>query len=177
MLIRKAYSSEYEKIRIQRLASYEQYKNLIPSGHWEILKGTLSKESDKRQGVNLFVAEIDGQIAGSVALFPSKATAYEWDTEVLEYPEIRMLAVDARFRGSGAGKALVRHCIEVSRGLGEKRIGLHTGNFMESAMKLYENLGFERFPELDFEPLDDGIIVLAYQLGIPEKQQEDPITS
>ncbi|TWT25441.1 GNAT family N-acetyltransferase [Planomicrobium sp. CPCC 101110] len=177
MLIRKAHSSEYETIRNQRLASYGQYENLISPEHWRVLTGTLSKESDKHPDVSLFVAVIDGQIAGSVALFPPKAKAYEWDTEVLEYPEIRMLAVDSGFRGNGVGKALVHHCIEVSKELGEKRIGLHTGNFMESAMKLYESIGFERVPTLDFEPLDDGIIVLAYQLDLQANKQEAPFTS
>lgn len=95
----------------------------------------------------------------------------------MEYPEIRMLAVGSEFRGNGVGKALVQHCIEVSKEQGEKRIGLHTGNFMESAMKLYESIGFERVPTLDFEPLDDGIIVFAYQLGLQANQQEDPFSS
>lgn len=166
LLIRKAEPNEYETIRRQRLASYEQYKHHIPLQHWHVLEGTLSKESDQRPDVNLFVAVIDGRIAGSVVLFPSKAKAYEWDTDVLEYPEIRMLAVDSEFRGNGVGKALVCHCIEVSKKLGDKRIGLHTGSFMESAMRLYERIGFERMPEADFEPLDDGIIVQAYQLVI-----------
>ncbi|OIK16821.1 hypothetical protein BIV60_02045 [Bacillus sp. MUM 116] len=39
-------------------------------------------------------------------------------------------------------------------------IGLHTGEFMERAMGLYECLGFERLPDFDF----DGIIVKANQL-------------
>ncbi|PSL41331.1 acetyltransferase (GNAT) family protein [Planomicrobium soli] len=166
LLIRKVESTEYETVRQQRLTSYEQYKNRIPLKHWEVLQGTLSKQSDKHPGVNLFVAEIGGQIAGSVVLFPSKAKAYEWDSETLEHPEIRMLAVDANYRGLGVGKALVQHCIKVSKELGENQIGLHTGSFMEGAKKLYENLGFKRMPLSDFEPLDDGIVVQAYQLTI-----------
>ncbi|MDN7242607.1 GNAT family N-acetyltransferase [Planococcus sp. N028] len=153
-------------IRKQRIASYKQFKNLISPEHWSMLQGTLSAESDKRPDVNLFVAEKDGHIAGSIVLFPSKAKAYEWDSSVLEYPEIRMLAVDSKFRGNGVGKALVYYCIDVAKEQGEKRIGLHTGSFMSDAMKLYESIGFERMPELDFEPLNDGIIVQAYQLAI-----------
>lgn len=165
-MIRKAESTEYETVRRQRLTSYAQYKNHIPLKHWEVLQRTLSKESDKHSGVQLFVAIVGGQIAGSVVLFPSKAKAYEWDTDTLKYPEIRMLAVDADYRGLGVGKALVQHCIKVSKELGENQIGLHTGSFMEGAKKLYESLGFKRMPMFDFEPLDDGIIVQAYQLTI-----------
>lgn len=166
LLIRKAHFTEYEQIRKKRIASYEQYKNIIPIKHWDMLQKTLSAESEKLPYVNLFVAEIDSQIAGSIVLFPSKAKAYEWDTSVLEYPEIRMLAVDPNFRGNGVGKALVRHCIEVAKEQEEKRIGLHTGSFMVDAMQMYESIGFKRIPELDFEPLDDGIIVQAYQLTL-----------
>ncbi|WP_256243316.1 hypothetical protein [Bacillus sp. V3B] len=37
---------------------------------------------------------------------------------------------------------------------------------MESAIKLYERLGFERLPQFDFEPANDGIIVKAFRLTI-----------
>jgi ribosomal protein S18 acetylase RimI-like enzyme len=36
---------------------------------------------------------------------------------------------------------------------------------MKSAMGLYERLGFERLPQFDFEPANDGIIVKAYRLS------------
>ncbi len=166
MIIRKAFESEYETIKKQRLASYEPFSKVIPAGHWEILKNTLTSENVKSSGAEVFVSEIDGTIAGSVVLFPSQSKAYEWGTAALEFPEIRMLAVDANFRSKGIGKALVEHCIDLAQKQGYPFIGLHTAHFMESAMHLYKHLGFSRVPSLDFEPLDDGIIVKAFRLNL-----------
>jgi hypothetical protein len=33
-------------------------------------------------------------------------------------------------------------------------------------MKLYERIGFERLPQYDFIPANDGIIVKAYRLSL-----------
>lgn len=166
MFIRRAVENETETIKDMRLSSYSQFKNDISQEHWDILKGTLTSNGDQQAGVDIFVAEIDGHIAGSVVLFPSKSKAYEWDTEAIEYPEIRMLAVDADYRSKGIGKALVQKCIDSARQQNYKFVGLHTGSFMKDAILLYERAGFKRVPELDFVPLDDGIVVKAFRFDL-----------
>ena len=45
-------------------------------------------------------------------------------------------------------------------------MGLHTADFMENAIKLYTHLGFERLPQFDFEPTNDGIIVKAFRITL-----------
>lgn len=166
LLIRKAFNTEYELIKNQRLSSYASYSEVIPEEHWKILKGTLISENAEASGAEVFVSEIERTIAGSIVLFPSKTKAYEWHTETLAYPEIRMLAVDTGFKNKGIGKALINHCIKQAKEEGHPFIGLHTGSFMEDAMRLYEKLGFERVPALDFEPMNDGIIVKAFRLSL-----------
>lgn len=37
---------------------------------------------------------------------------------------------------------------------------------MKNAIRLYEMMGFERVPELDFIPANDGIVVKAYRYSI-----------
>lgn len=156
-MIRHAREDEFEFIRKQRLASYEIYIDKIPAAHWNFLKDGLFSESDRGAGVEVFVCELDNRIAGSIALFPSKAKAYEWDTDVSAYPEIRMLAVEPGFKGKG---------ITHSAGKNYPFIGLHIGSFMAPAMALYEKIGFERLPALDVEPMDDGIVIKAYQRSL-----------
>ena len=63
---------------------------------------------------------------------------------------IRLLAVSPGARGQGIGKALTVHCIERARGLGRARVILHTTRAMQTAWAMYERLGFERFPAIDF---------------------------
>ncbi|WP_442598502.1 GNAT family N-acetyltransferase [Neobacillus sp. D3-1R] len=103
---------------------------------------------------------------GSVALFPAKIEAYEGYIDPLEYPEIRMLAVNPQMRGKGIARALMMECIYRTKATGYHSIGLHTAEFMKDAIRLYEGLGFEHIPQFDFVPLEDGIVVKAYRLRV-----------
>jgi len=166
MIIREAMEKELPYIREQRVNAYVEHAAKIPEGHWQALKQAILSEGDKLPGVERIVAEIDGKIAGSVVLFPANIDAYEGNVDVLDYPEIRMLAVSPEMRGKGVASALVSECIQRVKSRGYQAIGLHTGEFMETAMKLYETMGFERLPQYDFEPANDGIIVKAYRLSL-----------
>ncbi|MCI2253381.1 GNAT family N-acetyltransferase [Domibacillus sp. PGB-M46] len=164
--IRQALPSEKASIRKQRIKSYEEHAKKIPPGHWEALKSAVSSKADEQEGVELIVAVKEGQVIGSVALFPAKSDAYTGLVDMLDYPEIRMLAVDPQARNKGAAKALINECIRRTKESGLPYIGLHTADFMEAAVRLYERLGFERMPQFDFEPANDGIIVKAYRLSV-----------
>lgn len=63
---------------------------------------------------------------------------------------IRLLAVSPAARGMGIGKALTLYCIEQARALGRSQIILHTTRAMLTAWTMYERMGFERSPEIDF---------------------------
>lgn len=166
MIIREAKENELPYIREQRVNAYLEHAAKIPEGHWKALKQAILSEGDILPGVERIVAEIDGEIAGSVVLFPAKIDAYDGNVEVLDYPEIRMLAVSPKLRGKGVASALVAECIQRAKAQGHLAIGLHTGEFMKSAMKLYQTMGFKRLPQYDFEPANDGIIVKAYRLSL-----------
>ncbi|WP_260398271.1 GNAT family N-acetyltransferase [Peribacillus simplex] len=168
LIIRKIEQSEIETVRKKRLECYEEYKNFVSEDHWNALKGTLSSENDLKPGVEIYVAEIDNKIIGSIVLFPGKMEAYEWTTNIPDYPEIRMLAVDKDCRGKGIGRFLVQHCIETSYKQGYKAVGLHTAEFMKGALSLYTKMKFERVPELDFEPANDGITVKGFKYSIQQ---------
>lgn len=164
MKLREARPEELTVLREQRVKAYSPYADLIPSGHWGALRQSLQSEADQFPGAECIVAEFEGELAGSVVLFPPKADAYDGLVDAVEYPEVRMLAVDEAFRGQGVALALIEECIARSRAKGYRQIGLHTGEFMKPAIQLYEKLGFRRVPEHDFQPADDGINVRAYRL-------------
>lgn len=169
MVIRDALLEELEFIREQRVEAYSEYEEVLPRGHFAALKKAISSQGDTGPGVEVIVAEVDGRIAGSVVLFPANTDAYDGHLEELDYPEIRMLAVGKEFRGHGVAFGLVSECIRRSEAKGYSSIGLHTGQFMKNAMKLYEKVGFERLPQYDFEPANDGIIVMAFRLALGTK--------
>ncbi|MDI4649038.1 GNAT family N-acetyltransferase [Cohnella hashimotonis] len=166
MHIRDAAPEERAFIREQRLDAYREHARSIPDSHWQALARAISSEADAQPGAELIVAEADGNIAGSVVLFPANTDAYDGHADKQDYPEIRMLAVSPAYRGKGAASALIAECIRRARASGSGAVGLHTGEFMKDARQLYEKLGFERLPQYDFQPADDGITVMAFRLNL-----------
>ncbi|TSB47444.1 GNAT family N-acetyltransferase [Alkalicoccobacillus porphyridii] len=166
--IQDATKEMYPAIKTQRIEAYRIYKDKLPVDHWKALEQTLSSDADEQEGVELMVAILNEKIVGSVVLFPAKTTAYEFIDE-LDYPEIRMLAVAKEAQGKGVASALVKECIKRTHAKDLPAIGLHTGEFMTDAIRLYEGFGFQRLPEFDFEPADDGIVVRAYHLELAER--------
>lgn len=166
MRIRDALKEERLFIRKQRIEAYSEHAGAISNDHWQALKQAISSEADAQPGVELIVAELEGKIVGSVALFPPQSDAYEGVVDQLDYSEIRLLAVSPEARGKGVASALLSECINRTKEKGIETIGLHTADFMKSAMKLYKEFGFNRIPQYDFEPANDGVIVKAFQLDL-----------
>ena len=165
MIIRDAVPAELSTIRELRLAAYEEHATKIPEDHWQALKKSILSDGDIETGVERIVVEDDGEILGSVALFSPAIKAYDGLLEdELGYPELRMLATSSKARGKGVATLLINECIKRAKENGFSEMGLHTADFMENAIKLYEHLGFERLPQFDFEPANDGIIVKAFRI-------------
>ncbi|HET6872473.1 MAG TPA: GNAT family N-acetyltransferase [Sporolactobacillaceae bacterium] len=160
---REALESEWELLQNQRLNAYSEHSEVIPGAHWEKLKEAITSGAERASGAECLVAEVDGKIAGSVVLCPENTDAYKGLADLSAYPEIRMLSVEKTYRNQGIAEALINECLNRARVRGKIAVGLHTADFMETAMRLYTRLGFERVPEQDFEPANDGIIVKAYR--------------
>ncbi|KSU80381.1 Acetyltransferase (GNAT) family protein [Fictibacillus enclensis] len=163
LVVRTAKEYEFEFLQEQRIKAYSQYEQDVPAAHLQVLLKAISADVSTEEEVEYLVAEWGGEIAGSIVVFPPETDAYDGLTGISTLPEIRMLVVDPSFRKRGIGKALVEECLVRTKAKGYPAVGLHTADFMKSAVKLYERMGFKRLPELDFSPLDDGIVVKAFQ--------------
>ncbi|MEK3980318.1 GNAT family N-acetyltransferase [Psychrobacillus sp. FSL K6-2836] len=167
LFIRDSKEEELAYIREMRLQAYEEHASKIPEAHWNTLKQSILSDADSKPGIERMVAEINGEIVGSVALFAPDKQIYEGLLdEELDYPELRMLAISQQARGKGVATALINECIKRTKEKGFTEMGLHTADFMENAIKLYTHLGFERLPQFDFEPANDGIIVKAFRITV-----------
>jgi len=95
----------------------------------------------------LYVARIEGEIAGCCALRP---------LDNADYPnaaEMKRLYVRPRFRGTGLGRQLAEAALDAARERGYACVLLDTLNDMEAARALYEDLGFEEIPPYYHNPI------------------------
>jgi ribosomal protein S18 acetylase RimI-like enzyme len=109
-------------------------------GDWPTISRGLSRASELATGGELIVATVDGVVAGSVGYFGPGIEKQEWFDR--EWPVIRLLVVDPKYRGLGIGRALTDECIARARRDGARLIALHTTPILDVAFRLYENMGF-----------------------------------
>jgi GNAT superfamily N-acetyltransferase len=150
------------------LASYEQYAAVLPPPLWEAYRQNIVATLAKADPATQIVAEDAGGLAGAVLLYPAGSVMGEpggAPALTLAWPEVRLLAVAPSARGSGIGRRLMEECIRRSRAAGARALTLHTTDMMRVAMRLYERMGFERAPDLDFAPAP-GLLVKGYKLGL-----------
>ncbi|GAA2008425.1 GNAT family N-acetyltransferase [Microbacterium ulmi] len=88
----------------------------------------------RHPSITFWSAWIDGELAGIAALKSLDA----------DRGEIKSMRVDDRFRGSGVGRALLRHVLGQARLRGMSSLWLETGTPAEflPAQRLYESEGF-----------------------------------
>lgn len=89
-------------------------------------------------GLLEWVAVLDGQAVGSVVLSArGDGTAH-----------LSKFFVDARYRGQGIGRALLRHAVGEARVRGYRQLDLETRSLYREAVHLYEESGWVRGPDL-----------------------------
>ena len=88
----------------------------------------------RHPSITFWSAWIGGELAGIGALKTIDA----------DRGELKSMRVDDRFRGSGVGRAILRHIVAAARERGMKSLWLETGSTDEflPARRLYESEGF-----------------------------------
>jgi GNAT superfamily N-acetyltransferase len=95
----------------------------------------------------LFLATVDGEAAGCVALRP---------LDTADYPnaaEMKRLFVRQPFRGTGLGRHLAEAALDAARQCGYASVLLDTLDEMETARAMYEDLGFAEIPPYYHNPI------------------------
>ena len=94
---------------------------------------------------DLWVAEQNGSVVGSIFVMPSEGIAGS--------AQLRMLYVEPSARGQGVGTVLVAQAVNFARDNGYQRMRLWTHTIQESARRIYAAAGFkvvETIPEDNF---------------------------
>ena len=134
-------------------------------GYYEMLAniGSLNEEQDTKV---LVAISAEGELIGGVVYFGDMARYGSGGTATSEKNTsgFRLLAVDLRSRGAGAGRALSNACIQLAKDSGHAQVILHTTLAMQVAWGLYLKLGFERSSDLDF--LQEELPVFGFRLRL-----------
>jgi len=96
------------------------------------------------------VANADGEVIGSVGLYPVDASTCE----------LRKMYLKAEARGHGVGKRLLEHALRRAHELGFSRVTLETASVLEEAIRLYERYGFRRYQASHLSTRCDAAYVL-----------------
>ncbi len=128
-------------------------------------------ELTRTPGTELLVAvSAEGKIVGAVVYFNDIKNYGSGGTATGEQNAagFRLLAVNRMVRGQGIGKLLTNECIDRARTNKLSQLIIHTTMAMQTAWKMYENIGFKRSPDLDFTQGD--LAVFGFRLSLQGQQ-------
>jgi ribosomal protein S18 acetylase RimI-like enzyme len=98
--------------------------------------------ADRANRVTVLGAFVNGELAGTVSLELDDRVNREGRRLEPDEAHIRMLGVDSKFQGQGAGRALMTRCLELAKAAGKREITLSTNPRMLAAQHIYSSLGF-----------------------------------
>jgi ribosomal protein S18 acetylase RimI-like enzyme len=158
--VRPVLPSEYEQAGQLVVGAYRSLPGSRLSDEYAVQLADVASRAGQTEVMVALSNDGDGLI-GCVTFVPDSSSPW---AQLLEHGEagVRMLAVEPRAQGHGAGRALVQACVGRARELHRTALVLHTTPWMTAAHHLYETSGFERIPERDWAPIPGGQL-LAYR--------------
>ncbi|WP_051621161.1 GNAT family N-acetyltransferase [Paenibacillus sp. UNC451MF] len=162
--IRDAAANDKEAIQQVMLASYVQYEAVMSPPRWEAYREGILAAVDSDRALVTIIAERDGVIIGSMQMFVSSEAAYGRPEMEIHSPIIRYLSVLPSVRGQGVATELILESVRRTASLGASVLHLHTSDLMQSAVRLYERLGFERAYDKDF--YNGETLVKSYRMPL-----------
>ena len=167
--IRNAKPSEFEEIGQLMVGVYSQLegfpKESEQPNYYKILANI--GELLTKPETQLLVAVTDNdKIAGAVVYFSDMQYYGSGGTATKEQNAsgFRLLAVDPLTRGQGIGKLLVEECIAKAKDKKHSQMIIHSTKAMQTAWKMYENMGFKRSEDLDF--MQGQLPVFGFRLSL-----------
>jgi len=159
LVVRRAEAADLPAVGAVTVAAYAEFTE----GPDDRYVARLADAAARQREAELWVAERDGEVLGTVTLAPEGSP---W-REVAEpgEGEFRMLAVAPTARRQGVGEALTRLAVDRFRDLGAPAVVLSSLAEMTAAHRVYGRLGFVRVPERDWSPLPH-VHLVAFRLEL-----------
>jgi GNAT superfamily N-acetyltransferase len=165
MRIAVATPDQYEPLGALTVAAYAELPGMGPLGRY----GDELADIGGRGPAAVVLAasdDDDGALLGGVTYYRRYQDAMATLADTLgDLAGFRMLATAPAAQGRGVGAALTLACVERARHEGAPGVALHTTDLMQSAQRLYQRLGFERWAAIDFQIGRTTVFqVLGYRL-------------
>jgi GNAT superfamily N-acetyltransferase len=153
--VRNARLSEFEdigKLMVQVYSQLDGFPKESEQPNYYKMLANVGELTNKPETEILAAVSSDGTIAGAVVYFSDMKYYGSGGTATKEQNAsgFRLLAVDPLTRGQGVGKLLATECIRKAKDKKHSQVIIHTTMAMQTAWKMYENLGFKRSEDLDF---------------------------
>jgi predicted N-acetyltransferase YhbS len=127
-----------------------QYAKKLPHVVYdEARKRDLRAVAQKRSVARVWAAELDGEVVGTVALFPPGAPGS--DAWLPEAADLRHLATAPSVHGQGLAAPLMDAAEAQARAWGVKAVCLHVRKGVAGVARMYMGRGYVRAPEGDLE--------------------------
>ncbi len=155
MLIRVARPEEYARIGALSVDAYRADGQLVE--HYVPFLADVAARAEHGTILAAVDQETGSVLGAATFVLPSSPLA-----EVAREgeAEFRTLAVAPGAQGRGVGAALVRACLDRAATLGCRAVVICARDMATTAQRLYQRLGFQRAPELDWSPVP-GVQLLA----------------
>jgi GNAT superfamily N-acetyltransferase len=167
--IRKAYPLEFSplgELIVNVYGSLPGMPGVIEQpDYYEVLRDVARRVNNP--AISVFVATSErGDLIGSVDFISDMKQygARGAASTISNAAGIRYLAVKSDFRGNGIGRSLTAFCVDRARELGKSAVILHTTRPMATAWAMYTRMGFQRYPEIDFQ--QGNLEVFGFRLGL-----------
>ena len=167
--IRNAFPEEFQEIGQLLVTVYSQLEGFPKPDdqpkYYELLSNI--GVFDQKPNSEIIVAcSGQGVILGAVIFISDMHYYGSGGTATLEKNAagFRLLGVNNSARGTGVGKQLVEECINRAKNKNLGQLIIHSTKSMQLAWEMYEKMGFNRAPELDFMQEDLAVFGFRYFL-------------
>jgi ribosomal protein S18 acetylase RimI-like enzyme len=116
-------------------------------------RSELADVAGRARDAVVLVAVDGGTVVGGVTYVPDAGNPLSEHADA-HAASIRMLAVSPDAHRRGIGRRLTEACTARAASEGRESVVLHTIDTNEPAIGFYQALGFERAPELDWQPTE-----------------------
>jgi GNAT superfamily N-acetyltransferase len=164
--VREATSDDFGEIARLTVAAYRALDTWVGDDYAAHLADVATRAGAENTMVLVAEDEADGRILGSVTLTLGGGPYFEWAHGVDGDCGFRMLAVDPGAQRQGIGPRLVAECLERSRAAGCRKMVIGSTEWMTTAHRIYERIGFRRTPELDQQWGDIRGLCFVLDLGL-----------